>query len=279
MTHTSGLLNWLPLYLQANDLSEVTSAIAKHGLQPTGPHSPVVYSDLGYILLGFALEKETGRPIDELAKSEIFDRLGLRRTMFNPPPELMREIAATEHGQTFEQKNAYIAQREVEALIGTNGKASRIGPESNGAFRQHLIWGEVHDGNAYFLRGVAGHAGLFSTARETCTLASQFLTDSILLEPESLELFTRNLTPGRGTDRSIGWVLASTHDCSAGPALPATAFGHTGFTGTSVWIDGSKRRVLVLLTNRVHPHIGNIEMKESRQGFHALAVEALETGR
>ena len=142
-----------------------------------------------------------------------------------------------------------------------------------------MIWGEVHDGNAYFLGGVAGHAGLFSTAREVFQIANQCLPGSRLVSASGLDWFTNNLTPGRETARSIGWVLASTPDCSAGAALPPTAIGHNGFTGTSVWMDAERGRVLVLLTNRVHPRIGPIEMKGVRQRFNTLAVEALDAVR
>jgi CubicO group peptidase (beta-lactamase class C family) len=124
--------------------------------------------------------------------------------------------------------------------------------------------------------GVAGHAGLFSTARETFRIANQFLQGSELLRAESLHLFERNLTPGCSTSRSIAWILAQTTDCSAGPNLPPTAFGHNGFTGTSIWIDPGKKRVFVLLTNRVHPRVNAIDMREIRRQFNSLAVETLD---
>ena len=123
--------------------------------------------------------------------------------------------------------------------------------------------------------GVAGHAGLFSTAREVFLLANQFLPCGALLKREALPLFTTNYTAGRGDDRSIGWLLASTADCSAGLQLPPQAFGHNGFTGTSVWIDGARARVLVLMTNRVHPEVRDLGIKPARQKFNSLAVEAL----
>ena len=140
-----------------------------------------------------------------------------------------------------------------------------------------MIWGEVHDGNAHFLGGVAGHAGLFSTAREVFQLVNQFLPGSSLVGPDALGLFRENLTEGRDTARSIGWILASTSDCSAGPALPPTGMGHNGFTGTSIWMDPGKRRVFILLTNRIHPHVAGTDMKGIRQRFNALAVETLDS--
>ena len=139
-----------------------------------------------------------------------------------------------------------------------------------------MIWGEVHDGNANFMGGTAGHAGLFSTAREAFRIANQFLPGSELLRPESLELFVQNLTPGCATSRSIAWILAETLECSAGPALPPTALGHNGFTGTSIWMDPPES-VFILLTNRVHPRVDAIDMRQMRQPDSIpLAVETVE---
>ena len=237
----------------------------------------MIYSDLNYVLLGFVLERVTGERLDRLAERDIFEPLGLERTMFSPPPELLREIAATEHGQEFELANA-IADTEARSWGDTASFATspyRRAGVSHAKWRKDVIWGEVHDGNANFMGGVAGHAGLFSTAREAFRMANQFLPGSELLKPESLHLFTGNLTSGCATSRSIAWILAETPDCSAGPALPPTAFGHNGFTGTSIWMDPLKRRVFVLLTNRVHPRVGAIDMREIRRRFNALAVETV----
>ena len=299
LTHTSGLPNWRPLYLEASDPADVPAYIA--GLVDEVPDAqslPVVYSDLNYILLGTAIERVTGLRLDRLAQQEIIEPLELKRTMFNPPPELKREIAATEHGQSFEHANAdcdAAMRRHDEGARGRGGEGvtdnlvvagepsteSLFAPSPPRPFapshhwRDGVIWGEVHDGNAHYLGGIAGHAGLFSTAREVFQIANQFLRGSRLVSEAGLGWFAKNLTPGRETARSIGWVLAATKDCSAGAALPATGFGHNGFTGTSVWMDAAARRVFVLLTNRVHPHIGPIEMKGVRQHFNTLAVEAL----
>ena len=297
LTHTSGLPNWRPLYLEAQTREEVPAVIANTLLEPRLPHEErgVIYSDLNYILLGFVLERVTGEGLDQLARREIFDPLGLKRTMFTPPPELRREIAATEHGQTFELANAvadvtarrrlmgfdtpvrFAADDHDASLLELSVTGSSGVPSSSSRYhwRKNLIWGEVHDGNAHFMDGIAGHAGLFSTAREAFRLANQFLPGSELLKPESLDLFSEDLTPGCATSRSIAWILAETPDCSAGPALPPTALGHNGFTGTSIWMDPHKRRVFVLLTNRVHPRVDAIDMKGIRQRFNTLAVETV----
>jgi CubicO group peptidase (beta-lactamase class C family) len=279
LTHTSGLPNWRPLYIEAQDRAGVPAAIARilRERPPLHASREVTYSDLNYILLGFALERVIDDRLDRLAKVEIFDPLGLERTMFNPAPELLREIAATEHGQEFELANA-IADAKTRSWGDTTTLAAsryRSAGLSQARWRKDVIWGEVHDGNANFMGGVAGHAGLFSTAREAFRMANQFLPGSELLKPESLDLFANNLTPGCATSRSIAWILAETPDCSAGPALPPTALGHNGFTGTSIWMDPRKRRVFVLLTNRVHPRVDAIDMRQIRQRFNALAVETV----
>lgn len=302
MSHTSGLTNWRPLYLEAQTRADVPDAISRILLEPQQPKGPpeVIYSDLNYILLGFVLERATGERLDRLAEREIFEPLDLKRTMFNPAAEMRGEIAATEHGQSFELANAVADVTARRRLMGFDtpirfaaedheasllelsvtspgGASSSI--SSRYRWRKDLIWGEVHDGNAHFMGGVAGHAGLFSTAREVYRMANQFLPGSELLRSESIHLFSDNVTRGCSTSRSFAWILAETPDCSAGTALPPTAFGHNGFTGTSIWMDPHNRRVFVLMTNRVHPRVDAFDMKEIRRRFNSLAVERMETSK
>lgn len=277
LTHTSGLPNWRPLYLEAQTREDVPAAIARILLEQDIPGLPdVIYSDLTYVLLGFVLERLSGERLDRLAEREIFSPLGLKRTAFNPPGDWLREIAATEQGQDFECANAAATPRSSIASSHHHPISPSHLSHLSHRWREGVIRGEVHDGNANFMGGVAGHAGLFSTAREVFRIANQFLLGSELLKPESLHLFRDNLTPDCTTSRSIAWILAETPDCSAGPALPRTAFGHNGFTGTSIWVDPSKQRVFVLLTNRVHPRVEPIDMRDIRRQFNTLAVETLD---
>jgi serine-type D-Ala-D-Ala carboxypeptidase len=275
LTHTSGLPNWRPLYLEAQTREEVPAAIARVLLEQDIRKSPgVLYSDLNYILLGFVLEHVSGERLDRLAEREIFSPLSLKRTAFNPSRDWVREIAATEQGQDFECANAAATARS--SIASSHHRPASTFHVSH-RWRQGVIRGEVHDGNANFMGGVAGHAGLFSTAREVFRIASQCLAGSELLRPESLHLFRDNLTPTCSTSRSIAWILAETPDCSAGSALPRTAFGHNGFTGSSVWVDPDKWRLFVLLTNRVHPRVEPIDMGDIRRQFNTLAVETLNS--
>lgn len=261
LTHTSGLPGWRPLYsLAGGEPDRAISAIANIELEYK-PGTRVVYSDLGFIVLGLLLERLSTSSLAQMARDEIFAPLDLKRTFFNPELAMQTGIAASETG------NAY--EREMCSERDANDQRK---------WRQELIWGEVHDGNAHFLGGAAGHAGLFSTAGETLKLAKQFLASQTrLLQPISCELFRQNLTPGLDEARSFGWQLAETKDSAAGPDLPPDSFGHSGFTGTSCWIDPNHERIFILLTNRTHARaLPFVNINSVRRRFHSLAVAALE---
>jgi CubicO group peptidase (beta-lactamase class C family) len=257
LTHTSGLPAWRPLYVLAEDQPERTaSAIANLDLEYK-PGTRVIYSDLGFITLGILLERLTGQRLAELAQREIFEPLQLKQTFFNPEIALQTGIAACETGNAYEMN-----------MAEATGAATYKKP------RQRLIWGEVHDGNAYFLGGAAGHAGLFSTASEVFALAQQYIAQSSrLLTPETCKLFRQNMTEGLEEARSLGWQLASTKDSTAGLDLPPDSFGHSGFTGTSLWIDAEHQRVFILLTNRTHAReLPFANINAVRRQFHSLAI-------
>ena len=261
LTHTSGLPAWRPLYLLTEDEPErAVGAIANLDLEYK-PGTRVVYSDLGFISLGILLERMSHQRLADMARHEIFEPLNLKQTFFNPELALQTGIAACETG------NAY----ELDMC-----KQSGAGEYANS--RQRLIWGEVHDGNAYFLGGAAGHAGLFSTAQETFLIAQQFLGESTkLLTPDTCRLFRENMTQGLEETRSIGWQLAATKDSTGSTALPPDSFGHNGFTGTCVWIDPSHRRIFILLTNRTHAHaLPFANINAVRREFNSLGVKALK---
>src|SRR6267378_5517793 len=204
LTHTSGLPAWRPLYILAEDEPERTLGVIANLDLEYKPGSQVVYSDLGFITLGFLLERISGQRLRELALHEIIETLKLQRTFFNPAVALQTGIAACETGNAFERD-----------------ACTQTGISEYQNWRQGVIWGEVHDGNAHFLGGAAGHAGLFSNAQETQLLAQQFLAGKTsLLKPETCSLFRTNMTPGLEEARSIGWQLAETKDSAAGPDLP-----------------------------------------------------------
>lgn len=263
LTHSSGLPAWRPLYMiSGGEPGNVLRTIADQPLEYR-PGTHVIYSDLGFITLGFLLEKLEGATLAEIAQQRIFEPLELKRTMFNPGEEIRGSVAASETGNCHEREKC---RDEPSASLFNN-------------WREHLIWGEVHDGNAHFLGGAAGHAGLFSTAREVLRIATQFVASHTrLLAPQTCRLFQTDLTPGLEEARSFAWQLAVTRDSTAGPKLPPDSFGHLGFTGTSCWIDAVHDRVFILLTNRTHARPLPFKIiNDVRRRFHTLAVEALES--
>jgi CubicO group peptidase (beta-lactamase class C family) len=193
--------------------------------------------------------------------------LDLRNTFFNPPEELRKRIAASEKGNEFEKQMCVDLGFE-------NPSATANGSDK---FRDYQIRGEVHDGNAYFMNGVSGHAGLFSNAFETFKIAQQFLANqTILLKPETCELFRTNYTKGLNEARSIGFQLAETKDSTASTALAKDSFGHLGFTGTSLWIEPETERIFILLTNRTHGReLPFVNINPTRRRFHESAAETL----
>ncbi|MFL6207258.1 MAG: serine hydrolase domain-containing protein [Pyrinomonadaceae bacterium] len=263
LTHTSGLPAWRPLYLLTNNQRARTLAIIATQQLEYAPGTRVVYSDLGFITLGLLLERVMGTRLAELAGREIFGPLELQHTFFNPAATAQTGIAACESAG-----NAH--EREMCA----NDPAARAAEY----FRTYPIWGEVHDGNAHFLGGAAGHAGLFSTAPETFAIAEQFIAARTrLLRPGTCALFRTDMTHGLNEARSLGWQLAATPDSTAGPALPADSFGHLGFTGTSCWLDAGRERAFILLTNRTHARaLPFVNINSTRRQFHTLAATALD---
>lgn len=262
LTHTAGLPAWRPLYLLAEDEPERTAGVIAGLDLEYKPGTRVVYSDLGFIALGMLLERMTGQHLAEMAQREIFEPLQLKQTFFNPELALQTGIAAAETG------NAYEKEVAIETGAGDYARS-----------RQRLIWGEVHDGNAYFLGGAAGHAGLFSTAGEVFQLAQQFIAESSkLLAPDTCKLFRQNMTEDLEEARSLGWQLAATKESTAGLDLPRDSFGHNGFTGTCVWIDAEQRRVFILLTNRTHARaLPFANINAVRRQFNSLATSEIAT--
>jgi len=254
LTHRSGLPAWIPLYAHADD---VHGRIAYLRAVPLA-HAPlcgVTYSCPNYLLAGFALERSAGAPLDRLFVERIARPLGLGDLMFKPGAALRRRIAATEDGNRHERRIA------SPAADGYNG------------WRQAGIWGDVHDHNAWSLGGAAGNAGLFGTAGAVWSLARVFLPGGpAFLGESSRAVFAHDFTPGLSQARSVGFQRASTPGSSAGPAMSAASFGHTGFTGTSLWVDPEADRIAVLLTNRVHPRYRDGDLHPVRREFNALAL-------
>jgi len=256
-THTAGFPAWAPLYALGPSTRDgyVRSLAA---ITPVAAASAAVeYSCLGFIAVGAALERAAGAELGVLFRELVAEPLGLAAEVgFAPAAET--PVAG---GET-----AWFAESRLLAERGMGG-----GPPG---FLEGAV--SCDDGNARALGGVAGNAGLFGSAAAVVRLASEYLPGGgELLAPEEAELATRCLTPGLQQARGLGWQLATTPGCSAGPALPHSAFGHTGFTGTSVWVDPDRREVFVLLSNRLHPGGRLGDLHPLRRRFHGLASRAL----
>ena len=221
LAHSAGLPAWRPLYKEASSPEEALALTLATPLD-TAPGVRMVYSDLGAILLGQIVVRVTGQPFDQYVAEHVFEPLGMRETVFRPAASLLPRIAPTE-----------------------------IDP-----WRQRQLRGEVHDENAFALGGVSSHAGLFSSANDLARLARMYLNGGTLdgvrvVSSESIALFTAVQDKGL-SNRALGWEVPNGSN-SAGHLMSASAFGHTGFTGTSIWIDPQSDLFVILLTNRVNP--------------------------
>lgn len=226
LTHTSGFRSWIPLFKEPTQEGRLRLLWNEAPLNPPGTR--YLYSDLNLISLQLVLEKITGRTLDVLLREEITAPLGMHRTRFNPPAEWRPRIAATE-----------------DARLPWSG------------LDRGMVWGEVHDENAYGFGGVAGHAGVFSCAWDLAVLARTLLNGGVygrarILSPESVELmFTDFNTDFPGDEHGLGFELYQ-HWYMGAMATPRTA-GHTGFTGTSMVLDPTTDSFLIVLGNSVHP--------------------------
>jgi CubicO group peptidase (beta-lactamase class C family) len=238
LTHTSGLPAWFPLYTRGEGARAYARTLAE--LEPAAAAgSAVIYSDINFLLFGDILEAHFSMPLDRAFAQLVAEPAG-SAALFLPEPS--QPAAATERDDETE--------RRMTAALGL----------SYPHFRTGVVRGEVHDGNAFRRGGVAGNAGLFGSARDVWALARQWLLDY----PEE---FCGDLTPLEPSARGLSWQ-GSRGAGSAVPEMSSRSFGHTGFTGTSVWIDPEADRIAILLTNRVHPVVRPVDFNEVRRRFH-----------
>jgi len=245
LAHSSGLPAYEKLFLRAKTRDELlAAAFATPLMADPGTHAE--YSDIGFIILGVALERIAEDSLDHFCQQEIFGPQGMSHTAFNPPASWRPRTAPTADDRTF---------------------------------RQRIIQGEVQDENASVLGGVAGHAGLFSTAQDVALFAHAMLVGGrSLVRPETLALFTHRESSPPGTSCALGWDTPSSPSQS-GKYFSAGSFGHLGYTGTSLWIDPERQLSITLLTNRTWPDCSNQAIKQVRPAFHDAVVEALEQNR
>ena len=221
LTHSSGLPAWRPLYKEADGPASAMALAIATPLD-TMPGIRMVYSDLGAIILGEVVTRVTGQPLERFLRERVFMPLGMQETTYLPAEALRARIAPTE-----------------------------VDP-----WRQRHLRGEVHDENAFALGGISAHAGLFSTATDLVRLARMYLGGGTLeghrfVSPATIAQFTTVQDPAL-SHRALGWETPNGTN-SAGHLMSARAFGHTGFTGTSIWIDPERGVFVLLLSNRVNP--------------------------
>ena len=263
LDHTAGLPAGGPAWREGSR-EAVVARIAAAPLAYV-PGSRSLYSDYDIILLGEIIERVTAMRLDEFLETRVFAPLGLRETGFNPRGWWLEDAAG---GSPFD-------------LAGTAPVIDRIAPtEVDYAWRRTHIHGDVHDPIAYAMRGVAGHAGLFSSARDLAVFAQLMLNRGsygpvTLVRPGTVERYTRRQRPG--SSRALGWDTPAP-GASAGDFFSAASYGHTGFTGTSIWIDPEQELFVVLLSNRVNPTSANRKHVPLRRAVHD-AVQLAVTDR
>jgi len=206
------------------------------------PGAKFVYSDINYIALGEVVHRASGLTLDEFARRNIFQPLGMRDTGFRPSPRLRGRVAPTE---------------KRRGQLSYLGDAPQNADAADG---EKWLRGEVHDPTSYRMGGVAGHAGLFSTADDLAIYCQMILNggrygNARILSPLSVAEMTRpRLVSETGWTRGVGWDINTSFSTNRGDLFPLGSFGHTGFTGTSFWIDPASRMFVVFLSNRVHPN-------------------------
>jgi CubicO group peptidase (beta-lactamase class C family) len=245
LTHTSGLPAWKPLFAQVEGrLTALANVLQTPLAHPVGE---VVYSDLGFILLGAVVERVSGTRLDAFADEHVFRPLGMRRTAFRVP-------------------------------TGEQDAAGAVAATEDCGWRGRLLQGEVHDENAFAMGGVAGHAGLFSTALDLARYARAWQDEAApFASPELLRAARREWVCGPNAlgRRGLGWQLYR-EGSSAGSRAGSAAYGHTGFTGTSLWVEPESGWFAVLLTNRVHPsRTYGAGVHDLRVAFHDAVAGAL----
>lgn len=246
LTHTSGFPAIIRLWNQGLNYEEKIKRVLNNPLEDK-VGGKVIYSDLNFILLGDLIWRVTGKRLDEYAKQHIFQPLEMKMTTFNPLKNLpytgAKDYAATEMCK----------------------------------WRGRIMIGEVHDENAFSFDGVSGHAGLFSTIDDLGKFMQMLLNNGIYkgvrgLSSRSVGMMSKDWTPNLGNHRGLGWDLIKNSHSSGGVFFSEAAFGHTGFTGTSIWIDPLLKIGVALLTNRVHPTRENKQIIAFRPLLHNLVV-------
>lgn len=243
LTHTSG--HDADIDCKGMTREELIDAVYDSKIDPNRYNKMVLYSDIGYILLGFIIDRVTGS-FENFVSENLFKPLEMTETFFNPKEGYQKRCASTEFC----------------------------------AMRGKLIKGIVHDEKCYVLGGVSGHAGLFSTAKDLTNFVNMFLNDGeyngkLILNKQTIETMVKCYTENMGPERGLGWIVLGDNNRFCDFASDYTIY-HTGFTGTSIMMDLKAKKGFILLTNRVHPSRENVKLIEFRRNINNMAFSAIK---
>jgi CubicO group peptidase (beta-lactamase class C family) len=250
LSHSSGLDSKEVLWKQASDHAGIMKLIYTLPVR-WEPGTRTQYRDYNLILVGEIVQRITGQRLDEFLKHDVFGPLGMKDTGYDPPPKLLTRIPPT---------------------------------EQDDVLRHTLVHGVVHDENAFLMGGVSGHAGLFSSARDLSIFAQMYLNGGTyngkrIVTQQTLEMFMQRQASPPGTTRALGWDTPGGPNSFAGELASPHAGIHTGFTGTSIYIDSDRDALIVLLTNRVNPTRRNVSINQARPAIHTAILRALDVAQ
>ena len=296
LTHSAGLIDWKPFFEKLRDhpLKERKNLLRKWIIEEPFAYEPgkgSLYSDLGFMLLEWVIEEKTGENLPEFVQKNFYGPLGLKRTFFrgtreeeNPSrPPFTKGGKENRRGGEGNKLDSRLRGNDKPFLAsdGRDYAKEDFAATEDCPWRKRVLQGEVHDDNAWTLGGYSGHAGLFSTAEEIHVMANMLREHYLgkrndFFEPETVREFFRRQDIVKGSDWALGWDTRALEGSSAGKYFSRDSVGHTGFTGTSIWMDLEKDVIAILLSNRVHPKRDNDKIKQFRPVFHDAVMEALE---
>jgi CubicO group peptidase (beta-lactamase class C family) len=255
LSHSAGLVDWRPFYEKLSDhpLKDRKKLLREWIIKEPFAYEPGkgnIYSDLGFMLLEWVIEEKTGETLPEFVQKHFYGPLGLKRTFFRGG------------------KGVFVLDVAKEEFAATE----------DCPWRKRVLQGEVHDDNAWTIGGYSGHAGLFSAAEDVYVIANMLREHYLekradYFKPETVREFFRRQEIVKGSDWALGWDTRALEGSSAGKYLSRDSVGHTGFTGTSIWMDLEKDVITILLSNRVHPKRDNDKIKLFRPVFHDAVME------
>lgn len=275
LSHSAGLVDWKPFYERLMDypLQDRKKLLREWVIEEPFAFEPGkgnLYSDLGFMLLEWVIEKQTRRTLAQCAHECFYGPLGLKRTFFR---------GTSGEGRSLDSRLRGNDTNTIDGISSSYPKGEFAATEDC-PWRKRVLQGEVHDDNAWVLGGYSGHAGLFSNAEEVYVIANMLREHYSgmrrdFFKPETVREFFRRQDIVKGSDWTLGWDTRAPEGSSAGKHFSRESVGHTGFTGTSIWMDLEKDVIAIFLTNRVHPSRDNYKIKRFRPLVHDAIMEEL----